>query len=119
MPFSILQASPSSVPTSVESTITGRLAHFTTSKIPIPNEARPKIEVIDVRIRSGNRWLNSAPSTPPKRTAPALIKGPVTTAVLLFIIPDNGIIMTRKQGKGLQIRILFAYRFHLAQVCQR
>jgi hypothetical protein len=55
MPFSILQASPSSVPTSVESTITGRLAHFTTSKIPIPNEARPKIEVIDVRIRSGNR----------------------------------------------------------------
>ncbi|ALQ44882.1 hypothetical protein ATN83_0753 [Raoultella ornithinolytica] len=39
--------------------------------------------------------------------------------MLLFIIPDNGIIMTRKQGKGLQIRRLFAYRFHLAQLCQR
>jgi hypothetical protein len=54
MPFSMLHISPSSAPTSVESTITGRLAHLITSRMPMPNDARPKIEVIDVRIRSGN-----------------------------------------------------------------
>jgi hypothetical protein len=55
------------------------LAHLITSKMPMPNDARPKIEVMDVRIRSGNRWLSKAPNTPPTSTALALIKGPVTT----------------------------------------
>lgn len=42
--------------------------------MPMPNDARPKIEVMDVRIRSGNRWLSKAPNTPPTSTALALIK---------------------------------------------
>lgn len=41
------------MPISVARTITGKLTHLITNKIPIPNEHNPNIEVIEIRIRSG------------------------------------------------------------------
>ncbi|MNP48095.1 hypothetical protein D3C76_1421890 [compost metagenome] len=64
-----------------------------TSRIPIPSEARPKIEGIEERIRSGNRWLSTAPSTPPSSTAPALMNGPITTVNSCYLLIDIALLL--------------------------